>query len=95
VDGRAGAGGDDGHRGIDPAMASQFAMISPLLTILRSEVILGEPFTGWIAAGVVRVVASILAFSRATWCLNNRKNQGMLTLLRTLAWVTTLFGGTS
>ena len=47
-------------------MASQFAMISLILTILRVVVILGEPVTGWIAAGVVWVVASILAFSRAT-----------------------------
>jgi len=40
--------------------------VQPILTILRGVVILGEPFAEWIAAGVVRVVASILAFSRAT-----------------------------
>ena len=41
-------------------------MLGPIFTILLGVVILGEPFTAWIAAGAVLVVAGILLFGRAT-----------------------------
>jgi drug/metabolite transporter (DMT)-like permease len=34
-------------------------MVGPLSTILMGVVILGEPFTAWIAAGTVLVLAGI------------------------------------
>jgi len=39
-------------------------MIGPLSTILMGVVILGEPFTAWIAAGTVLVIAGIFVFTR-------------------------------
>ena len=35
-----------------------------LSTILMGVVILGEPFTAWIAAGTVLVIAGIFVFTR-------------------------------
>ena len=40
-------------------MAAQTGMIGPLSTILMGVVILGEPFTAWIVAGTVLVLAGI------------------------------------
>ena len=50
---------------IGPAMSAQAGMIGPLSTILMGVAILGEPFTAWIAAGTVLVIAGIFVFSRA------------------------------
>lgn len=50
---------------IGPALAAQSGMIGPLSTILMGVLILGEPFTGWIAAGTVLVIAGIWVFTRA------------------------------
>ena len=44
---------------IGAAAAAQTGMIGPLSTILMGVVILGEPFTAWIAAGTVLVLAGI------------------------------------
>jgi drug/metabolite transporter (DMT)-like permease len=44
---------------IGPAMATQVGMFGPLSTILLGVLILGEPFTAWIAAGTVLVLAGI------------------------------------
>jgi drug/metabolite transporter (DMT)-like permease len=44
---------------IGPAMATQVGMFGPLSTILMGVLILGEPFTAWIAAGTVLVLAGI------------------------------------
>jgi drug/metabolite transporter (DMT)-like permease len=44
---------------IGAAVAAQTGMIGPLSTILMGVVILGEPFTVWIAAGTVLVLAGI------------------------------------
>jgi drug/metabolite transporter (DMT)-like permease len=44
---------------IGATMAAQTGMIGPLSTILMGVVILGEPFTVWIAAGTVLVLAGI------------------------------------
>ncbi|RZL90959.1 MAG: DMT family transporter [Variovorax sp.] len=49
---------------IGAAMAAQTGMIGPLSTILMGVVILGEPFTAWVAAGTVLVIAGIFVFTR-------------------------------
>jgi len=49
---------------IGPAVAAQTGMIGPLSTILMGVLILGEPFTPWIAAGTVLVIAGIFVFTR-------------------------------
>jgi drug/metabolite transporter (DMT)-like permease len=50
---------------IGPALSAQTGMVGPLSTILMGVWILGEPFTAWIAAGTVLVIAGIFVFSRA------------------------------
>ena len=50
---------------IGASMASQAGMVGPMSTILMGVVILGEPFTAWVAAGTVLVIAGIFVFSRA------------------------------
>ena len=49
---------------LGPSLASQVGMIGPLSTIAMGIVILGEPFTPWLAAGTALVVAGIFMFSR-------------------------------
>ena len=44
---------------IGAGAAAQIGMIGPLSTILMGIVILGEPFTAWVAAGTVLVLAGI------------------------------------
>ncbi len=46
-------------------LAAQVGMVGPLSTILMGVVILGEPFTAWVAAGTVLVVAGIYVFTRS------------------------------
>jgi drug/metabolite transporter (DMT)-like permease len=46
-------------------VAAQTGMVGPLSTILMGVVILGEPFTAWIAAGTVCVLAGIWMLARA------------------------------
>jgi drug/metabolite transporter (DMT)-like permease len=48
---------------IGASMASQVGMIGPMSTILMGVVILGEPFTAWVAAGTVLVIAGIFVFT--------------------------------
>jgi drug/metabolite transporter (DMT)-like permease len=48
---------------IGPAVAAQSGMVGPIATILMGVLILGEPFTAWIAAGSVLVIAGIFVFS--------------------------------
>jgi len=50
---------------IGATMAAQTGLIGPLSTILMGVVILGEPFTVWIAAGTLLVLAGIWLL--ATW----------------------------
>ena len=50
---------------IGPSLAAQSGMVGPLSTIAMGVVILGEPFTAWIAAGSVLVIAGIFVFSRS------------------------------
>ncbi|MGJ7510842.1 DMT family transporter [Variovorax sp. GT1P44] len=49
---------------IGPAMAAQTGMVGPMSTILMGVVILGEPFTAWIAAGTALVITGIFVFTR-------------------------------
>ena len=51
---------------IGPALSAQSGMVGPLATIMMGVLILGEPFTVWIAAGTVLVIAGIFVFSRAS-----------------------------
>ena len=44
---------------IGAAVVAQTGMIGPLSTILMGVVMLGEPFTAWVAAGTVLVLAGI------------------------------------
>jgi drug/metabolite transporter (DMT)-like permease len=47
------------------ALTAQAGMVGPISTIAMGVVILGEPFTLWVAAGTVLVIAGIFVFSRA------------------------------
>ena len=49
---------------IGAPMAAQTGMVGPMSTILIGVVILGEPFTAWVAAGTVLVIAGIFVFTR-------------------------------
>jgi drug/metabolite transporter (DMT)-like permease len=51
---------------IGPSLAAQTGMVGPMSTILMSVLLLGEPFTAWVAAGTVLVIAGIFVFSRST-----------------------------
>jgi drug/metabolite transporter (DMT)-like permease len=50
---------------IGPAASAQAGMVGPISTIMMGVLILGEPFTAWIAVGSVLVIAGIFVFSRA------------------------------
>ncbi|MBW8832749.1 MAG: DMT family transporter [Burkholderiales bacterium] len=50
---------------IGAPMAAQTGMIGPLSTILMGVLILGEPFTAWVAAGTVLVLAGIWLLARS------------------------------
>ena len=51
---------------IGATMTAQTGMVGPLSTILMGVVLLGEPFTAWIVAGTVLVLAGIWLL-RARW----------------------------
>jgi drug/metabolite transporter (DMT)-like permease len=44
---------------IGAPLAAQSGMVGPMSTILMGVLILGEPFTPWIAAGTALVLAGI------------------------------------
>lgn len=46
------------------SLAAQAGMVGPLSTIAMGIVILGEPFSLWLAAGTALVLAGIWMFSR-------------------------------
>jgi drug/metabolite transporter (DMT)-like permease len=48
---------------IGASTAAQTGMLGPLSTILMGVLILGEPFTAWVAAGTVLVIAGIFVFT--------------------------------
>jgi len=49
---------------IGASVVSQVGMVGPLSTILMGVLILGEPFTLWVAAGTLLVIAGIFVFTR-------------------------------
>ena len=48
---------------IGASTAAQTGMVGPMSTILMGVLILGEPFTAWVAAGTVLVIAGIFVFT--------------------------------
>ena len=57
---------------IGASLAAQSGMLGPMSTLLMGVLLLGEPFTAWIAAGTVLVVAGIFVFSSSGY----RSRQG-------------------
>jgi drug/metabolite transporter (DMT)-like permease len=49
---------------IGATLTAQTGMIGPMSTILMGVLILGEPFTAWVAAGTVLVITGIFVFTR-------------------------------
>jgi len=49
---------------IGPALAAQTGMVGPMATLLMGVILLGEPFTWWIAGGTALVIAGIFVFTR-------------------------------
>ncbi|MEY4735844.1 MAG: hypothetical protein RL302_163 [Pseudomonadota bacterium] len=50
---------------IGSGLAAQVGMVGPMSTITMGVLLLGEPFTGWVVAGTVLVVAGVFVVSRA------------------------------
>jgi drug/metabolite transporter (DMT)-like permease len=50
---------------IGASAAAQTGMVGPLSTILMGVLILGEPFTLWIAVGTLLVITGIFVFTRS------------------------------
>jgi len=50
---------------IGAGLAAQTGMIGPMSTILMGVLLLGEPFTAWVAAGTALVIAGIYVFTRS------------------------------
>jgi drug/metabolite transporter (DMT)-like permease len=49
---------------VGAGVTAQVGMIGPISTILMGMVILGEPFTAWVAAGTALVIMGIFVFTR-------------------------------
>ena len=50
---------------IGASLTAQTGMVGPMSTILMGVVLLGEPFTAWVAAGTALVFAGIFVFTRS------------------------------
>ena len=50
---------------VGATVAAQTGMVGPVSTLLMGAVILGEPFTAWVAAGTVCVLAGVWLLARA------------------------------
>lgn len=50
---------------IGASASAQAGMVGPMSTILMGVWLLGEPFTAWVVAGTVLVIAGIYVFSRS------------------------------
>jgi len=50
---------------IGSSKAAQFGMVGPVTTIAMGVLILGEPFTAWVAAGTVCVLGGVALLARA------------------------------
>jgi drug/metabolite transporter (DMT)-like permease len=51
---------------IGASLTAQTGSVGPLSTILLAVLLLGEPFTAWVAAGTVLVLAGIWLLARQT-----------------------------
>lgn len=51
---------------VGASVTAQTGMVGPMSTILMGVLILGEPFTAWVAAGTVLVIAGIFVFTRSS-----------------------------
>lgn len=51
---------------VGPTITAQAGMVGPMSTILLSVWLLDEPFTPWLAAGTVLVIAGIYVFTRSS-----------------------------
>ena len=49
---------------IGASLAAQTGMVGPMSTIVMGALVLGEPFTGWVAAGTLLVILGIFVFMR-------------------------------
>ena len=49
---------------VGASVTAQTGMVGPMSTILMGVWLLGEPFTAWVAAGTVLVIAGIFVFTR-------------------------------
>ena len=61
---------------VGASLAAQAGMVGPMSTILMGVLILGEPFTAWVAAGTVLVITGIFVFSRAGRRVNRHQEPG-------------------
>jgi len=50
---------------IGASLAAQTGMVGPMSTILLGALLLGEPFTAWVAAGTLLVLTGIYVFTRS------------------------------
>ena len=50
---------------IGPALTAQTGMIGPMSTIGMGVLLLGEPFTAWVAAGTALVLAGVWLLAKA------------------------------
>ena len=50
---------------IGPARTSQFGMVGPVSTLLLGVLVLGEPFTAWVAVGSLCVLAGVTLLARS------------------------------
>jgi drug/metabolite transporter (DMT)-like permease len=50
---------------IGSGLAAQVGMVGPMSTLVMGVVVLGEPFTVWIVAGTILVLAGVFVVSRA------------------------------
>lgn len=50
---------------IGSGLAAQVGMVGPMSTMIMGVLVLGEPFTAWLVAGTVLVIAGVFVCSRA------------------------------
>ena len=50
---------------IGPARTSQYGMVGPVSTLVLGVLVLGEPFTAWVAVGSLCVLAGVTLLARA------------------------------
>jgi drug/metabolite transporter (DMT)-like permease len=50
---------------VGSGLTAQVGMVGPMSTITMGVLLLGEPFTGWVLAGTLLVIAGVFVVSRA------------------------------